>query len=133
MTKVFADTSFCQALFSKRDSAHERARQWFGESRATIVTSDYILLELGSLMSRGRARSLFVDFVACLQSDPSTEVIPASPELLEAGLMLFAERPDKEWSLTDCTSFVLMRRSDVDDALTTDHHFEQAGFHSLLS
>jgi hypothetical protein len=37
-------------------------------------------------------------------------------------------RPDKEWSLTDCISFVAMNERNITDALTSDHHFEQAGF-----
>ena len=44
----------------------------------------------------------------------------------------FAARPDKEWSLTDCISFVAMNERDITDALTSDHHFEQAGFRILL-
>jgi hypothetical protein len=52
--------------------------------------------------------------------------------MLDRGLTLFSRRPDKEWSLTDCTSFVVMQQERLTDALTTDHHFEQAGFRALL-
>ncbi len=52
--------------------------------------------------------------------------------LLDRGFELFSRRADKEWSLTDCTSFVVMREEGLTDALTTDHHFEQAGFSVLL-
>jgi len=45
---------------------------------------------------------------------------------------LYAERPDKGWSLTDCISFVVMRQQGITQALTGDHHFEQAGFTALL-
>ncbi len=45
---------------------------------------------------------------------------------------MLAERPDKEWSLVDCASFVLMRQREINEALTSDHHFEQAGFSRLL-
>jgi predicted nucleic acid-binding protein len=45
---------------------------------------------------------------------------------------ILLSRPDKEWPLTDCISFVVMRRYDIVDALTADHHFEQAGFNLLL-
>ena len=48
------------------------------------------------------------------------------------GIALYAERPDKDWSLTDCISFVVMREMDISEALTGDRHFEQAGFTVLL-
>jgi hypothetical protein len=52
--------------------------------------------------------------------------------LFEAGLRLYSDRPDKDWSLTDCTSFVVMKRLRITEALTADRHFEQAGFKVLL-
>jgi uncharacterized protein len=47
-------------------------------------------------------------------------------------MKLFAGRPDKEWSLTDCVSFVVMEAQGIREALTTDEHFIQAGFRALL-
>jgi predicted nucleic acid-binding protein len=58
--------------------------------------------------------------------------VPASPELFQRGVELFRARPDKEWSLTDCISFVVMTEKGLSEALTGDRHFEQAGFHALL-
>jgi predicted nucleic acid-binding protein len=52
--------------------------------------------------------------------------------LYEEGMKLYASRPDKEWSLTDCISFIIMQREKITGALTGDHHFEQAGFVALL-
>jgi hypothetical protein len=49
-----------------------------------------------------------------------------------AGFDLFASRPDKEWSLVDCISFVVMQQRRLKEALTTDHHFIQAGFRAML-
>ena len=58
--------------------------------------------------------------------------MPASSELMERGFDLFSRRPDKEWSLTDCISFIVMSEEGITEALTGDHHFEQAGFTILL-
>ena len=61
-----------------------------------------------------------------------TLVIPASTALMDRGIALFAARADKEWGLTDCISFVVMQEHNMTEALTADHHFEQAGFSALL-
>ena len=59
-------------------------------------------------------------------------IVPGSTALLDQGLEFFAQHADKRWSLTDCISFVVMRREGVRDALTSDHDFEQDGFRALL-
>jgi len=67
-----------------------------------------------------------------LQKDPEVTIVPASADLWQRGVALFASRPDKDWSLTDCISFVVMQERGIADGLTADHHFEQAGFVALL-
>lgn len=67
-----------------------------------------------------------------MRNDPDVTVIRVNADLFDAGLQLFADRLDKYWSLTDCISFVVMLREGITDALTGDHHFEQAGFRALL-
>lgn len=61
------------------------------------------------------------------------QIVRLTPELLDRGVSLLRNRPDKEWPLTDCISFVVMQEQGLSDALTADRHFEQAGFKSLLS
>jgi predicted nucleic acid-binding protein len=68
-----------------------------------------------------------------LDRDADTTVIPASQELFDKGVELYDARPDKQWSLTDCISFVLMEQRGITEALTADRHFEQAGFVALLA
>jgi uncharacterized protein len=55
-----------------------------------------------------------------------------SDQLFEEALKLYSSRPDKEWGLPDCISFVVMRTRGVKDALTADEHFQQAGFRAVL-
>ncbi len=59
-------------------------------------------------------------------------IVRASDELFKAGVAFYAMRPNKDWSLTDCISFHVMRDRGIREALTGDHHFEQAGFKTLL-
>jgi len=132
MRLVFADTSFYQALLNPRDSWHKTAADLSDTFRGRVLTSEYVLCKLGALMSHGHLRLLFHELVKELEAAPYVEIIPASHELFKAGLDLFANRPDKEWSLTDCVSLVLMGKYDVEEALSGDRHFEQAGFRALL-
>jgi predicted nucleic acid-binding protein len=84
-------------------------------------------------MSRGTLRGLFAELADELQSAPYVDIVPGSHERFQAGLVLFSSRPDKNWSLTDCISFALMKAYGIEEALACDHHFEQAGFRVLLT
>jgi len=74
-----------------------------------VVTSEYVLCELGALMARGQLRSLFVELVNAMRSDGHVKVVPASHERFEMAFELFSNRLDKDWSLTDCVSFTRMK------------------------
>jgi predicted nucleic acid-binding protein len=67
-----------------------------------------------------------------MRVDPAIQIIPTSAELEAAGLLMYSTHTDKEWGITDCISFAIMRERGITDALTADHHFEQAGFIALL-
>ena len=67
-----------------------------------------------------------------IRRDSRIEVVPHSGDLSEGALRLFADRSDKDWSLTDCLSFIVMDRKNIREALGADNHFEQAGFHAIL-
>lgn len=64
--------------------------------------------------------------------DVRTAVIAAEQSLMDRGLQLYSARPDKDWSLTDCISYVVMQENGLTEALTGDYHFEQAGFVAVL-
>jgi predicted nucleic acid-binding protein len=77
-------------------------------------------------------RERFMDLYRHIQLSPAIRVVPASRALLEEAINLYASRLDKDWPLTDCISFVVMGDEGITQALTGDHHFEQAGFAALL-
>jgi predicted nucleic acid-binding protein len=129
---LFADTSFYQALLNARDRYHELARELPRDTSTVVVTTEYIVMELGALMSRGTARDTYVNFVRTARESKTTILVPASSELFEKGFALFTSRPDKDWSMTDCVSFVVMNQFGINAALASDRHFEQAGFQLLL-
>jgi uncharacterized protein len=132
MKPVFLDTSYYVALFSPRDRHHNHAVDLGHSLRRPIVITEFVLLELGNALADADDRQLFVDLLPHLRRDPNALVIPATHELFQQGCDLYAKRLDKDWSLVDCTSFVVMEEHGMSDALTADHHFEQAGFTVLL-
>jgi uncharacterized protein len=133
MTRVFADTYFFLAVLNRRDQAHEACLRLYGDTSLEFVTTEWVLNEVGNASSAPATRPGFKRLIGLLERDPRVRVIPASHDSFRAGLGLYFERPDKEWSLTDCTSFCVMKDEGIQQALTGDHHFEQAGFRIALS
>lgn len=132
MTVVFADTFYYLALANPRDAAHPTARQFSATFRGTLVTTWAVLLEFADALCQAPNRAKAAEWLDLIRADPNAQVIPISDELLTGGIELYRARPDKDWSLTDCISFVVMTELGLTDALTGDHHFEQAGFRALL-
>jgi uncharacterized protein len=128
----FADTSFILALLNPKDQWHSAATAAAAELDEPVITTQWVLVELGDALSAGVNRSLFLSFVERLSNEPQWEVVEASGGWYDRGLELFQARGDKEWSLTDCISFRVMQARSITDALTNDHHFEQAEFRVLM-
>ena len=132
MTSVFLDTFFLLALVNSEDDFHQQSLSLHNAYRIGLVTTEYVLIETLDALVSGDARQAGLDIVAAIREDRSIKVVAASTELLETGIRLFASRPDKNWGITDCMSFVVMRELGITKVLTADHHFEQAGFRALL-
>ena len=132
MRTIFADSFYFFALLNDRDPAHEKAVAFLQSYRGRMVTTGWILTELGDGLADPANRPAFLATLEALQADPNITVVGFGEELLAAGIDLFRQRPDKYWSLTDCLSFVVMREEGITEALTGDKHFEQAGFLALL-
>ena len=131
MTRVFADTFYFLALLNKHDEAHAKAVS-YSSVIDKLVTTEWVVTELADGLAASRHRKMFVQTRDELLADVDAQVISFEEQLYKEGIHLFHHRADKEWSLTDCISFVAMKRESITDALTGDHHFEQAGFVALL-
>ena len=106
----------------------------FSEAHAiALVTTGWVLTELADGLSRSSNRQAFARVLRDLETDLEAIVVPPTQALFQEGVSLYNARADKDWSLTDCISFVVMRQQRLTDALTADHHFEQAGFNALLA
>ena len=132
-SKIFIDTHFVIALINERDSHHQRAvklsEQYQGWS---FVTTDAILLEVGNALGRYFRQSAIETIDYFLKTE-NAELVHLTPQLFEQAFTLYQRYQDKDWGMTDCVSFVVMREQNITMALTFDQHFVQAGFLAMMS
>ena len=131
---LFVDTGFLIALAAPRDRLHAKATALAAEVQryaVQLITTRAILLELGAALSDLPYRVTANRVLSALETDPAIDIQPIEP-LYSSALEMFIKHVDKEWSLTDCLSFVAMRNRNIQSALSADKHFEQAGFAALL-
>ncbi len=135
MEAVFVDTVAWIALLDESDFLHDQARRILDElenKKRRLVTTEFILLELGDGFSAVGKREQALKFIEVLRELDILRVIPVSQDLLGKGWELYARRPDKNWQVTDCISFIVMKEENIATAFTADKHFEQAGFIKLM-
>jgi predicted nucleic acid-binding protein len=136
VSSVFADTAYLIGLISKDDSLHSDALEYAAlieaDPRVQLVTTDAVLVKLLNGVARHgqAARESGLNLVRILQQGARIE--PQTRELLSDAMRLYSERPDKDWSLTDCISLLVMDRLGIDEALSPDQCFVQAGKKALL-
>lgn len=135
MNGVFADTGYWIALFNPRDQLHAKAvtASQVLQGRQ-IVTSQMVLTEfLNHYAALGQPFcQRAVQVVRSFQSNVNVEIVPQTDGQFAAALTLYAQRPDKEWGITDCASFLITQERGIVEALAHDDHFQQAGFTPLL-
>lgn len=131
MEPIFADTFYWLALLNPSDDWHQSALQYARQNpNIDLVITDGILDEvLNYASTRGTfMRQKALALCSRIVREPKTTVIAYTPKLRELGFSLYAQRPDKAYSLTDCISMVVMRQMDISTVLTHDKHFTQEGF-----
>ncbi|MBX3407852.1 MAG: type II toxin-antitoxin system VapC family toxin [Phycisphaeraceae bacterium] len=135
MTRVFADACYWIALLHPKEELHAAAVAARDRLRhATLYTTEEVLSEvLNRCSNRGpHWRALGVGVVEGIRKDPRVVVDEQSKRTFDGGLALYKDRPDKEYSLVDCISFLAMKHHGITDALTSDKHFEQEGLIAML-
>ncbi len=130
----FLDTSYLIALYNPKDDFHDVALRWKAKIKSTdcFYTTEAVLVELGNAWSKQASRKKAFEVITSFNNRPEIEIVELTHTLFLNALSLYGERKDKEWSLTDCVSFIVMKEQNLTFALTTDEHFKQAGFKALL-
>lgn len=129
---TFIDTLFVVALINQRDQYHGRAAELAASHDGQqFLTTDAVLLEIGNALAR-KYRQEAAEVVEDFLCSGDVEVVYLTPALFQEAFALYKAHDDKEWGLIDCVSFVVMRQAGIQDALTFDQHFVQAGFRALM-
>ncbi len=125
---IFLDTSYLLALIRKKDARHEAALTASAIHAGPFITTDLVLVELANCLSQPPYRATAAAIIEKIRSDKNTKVVPFDSEGMQQALAMYKGRPDKAWGLTDCFSFVVMKKERLKVALCFDEHFRQAGF-----
>jgi predicted nucleic acid-binding protein len=129
---VFMDTFGLIAWINTRDAEHQRVKSQLESYSGNIVTTEWVLLEFADAFSPSKAKPFAIEAIKRIHRLPMFLVVGFEPTVYQAGLDLYESRLDKDWSLTDCISFAVMTQRGLSEALTADHHFEQAGFRAVF-
>ena len=133
INRFFMDTAYVLALLNQNDRFHEQAKAILPKIRIAdeVCITETVVIEIGNSLARSN-RSLAVSFIESLYSTCNVNVLPVDSALLRSAIDFYQKRDDKEWGLTDCISFIVMEEQGLRNALTSDEHFQQAGFRALL-
>src|SRR5262249_1251980 len=129
MNSAFADTFVWLALVNSDDAWHSRVKFFLDSYAGRLLTTEWVLTELADALAGSElGRREFVSLLSDVEKGGDVTIVGSDTRLFHDAVDLYQRGLDKQWSLTDCTSFIVMERAGLRDALTGDHHFEQAGF-----
>lgn len=129
---LFIDTSAFLALEDESDKHHKEAFQFrhefLVEGHYPLITTSYILDETLTLIRSRLGIKASIDFSKAIRRSKILKILSVSKEIEQKALDLFEAYDDKDFSFTDCVSFVVMREMGIEEAFAFDRHFDQMGF-----
>jgi len=133
--QIFVDTVAWLALANKNDTLHHetiKLNQDLLSRGVHYITTDYVLTEVANSLARPPQRKAIIRFIEAIFSSKRVTILMITQERFFRAWQLYKSRRDKEWGLTDCTSFIIMEEQRLRDAFTADRHYQQAGYICLL-
>ena len=132
--RVFVDTSAYFATANRRDAHHAQASallQQLVAERRRLFTTNFILAELHALLLTRVNRAVAVQVLTEIDASQATTVVRVSARDEQRARAIIARYTDKDFSLTDATSFAVMERLGISEAFTLDQNFAQYGWTML--
>jgi predicted nucleic acid-binding protein len=133
--KVFVDTSAWLALINKSDAVHQKTRKVRDallKDNNEFVVTNYVMVEIANALCRVPHKETAVKLINFIEMTENIQVVEIDKEIFKEAWRVYSTHLDKDWSLTDCTSFEVMKERRITEAFITDKHFEQAGFNILI-
>lgn len=124
---VFVDTGGWFAYFVRRDPDHPAAVGWMRQNREPLLTTDFTLDELFTLLKLRESHRVAVAAGVALLDQRVTQLEKVAEADFRAARQVFEQYNDKKWSFTDCTSKVIMERLGITHAFAFDRHFDEFG------
>jgi len=136
LDKIFVDTAFWIALYSKKDNLHSEATDLYeisNLSKDTLFTTEEVLTEFANAFRHSRnSRNEIHGLIQKIIQNPLIKVVEQSHQSFLDGLQFFHSRLDKEYGLVDCISMNSMDKNGISEVLTCDKHFAQEGRFNVL-
>lgn len=132
---VFVDSFAWIASINKSDNYHEttlKTIETLLKRGIKLITSNYVIIETINALSKTEFRKAVIEFVNKLEKSPSVQIIKITDEMYNNAWSFYQQRMDKDWGITDCTSFEVMKMFNIKKAFTNDKHFKQAGYSLLV-
>jgi predicted nucleic acid-binding protein len=131
--KIFLDTSFLVAFYNKQDQNHSHARKFISEIDIGIsfVISDYIFDEVLTVLLVRGGKPLSIEAGRMILEDDRIDLLQIDGQVFQKTWIVYQSFKDKEWSFTDCTSYVLMKNLSISTGASFDDHFKQFGFRTV--
>lgn len=132
--RLLLDSTFIAGLINSRDQLHLQAKDFLPlvETAAEVVITEAVLIEVGNLLHSVQQRQRAAEFIDACYGTTNVTIVSVDTELLRKAVDFYRLHQDKDWGLTDCVSFVVMKERGLIMAMTADTHFQQAGFRALM-
>ncbi len=132
--RLLLDSTFIAGLINSRDQLHLQAKDFLQlvEIAAEVVITEAVLIEVGNLLHSVQHRQRAAEFIDACYGTTNVTIVSVDTQLLRKAVDFYRLHQDKDWGLTDCISFVVMKERGLIIAMTADAHFQQAGFRALM-
>jgi hypothetical protein len=124
---IFVDTGAWFAALVPNDPDHAAADEWLATNTEPLITTDYILDELLTLLKIRNEYNRAIRVGEHLLEERIAELYWVSHEDVEDAWETYQQFQDKRWSFTDCVSRAVMERLEISTAFAFDDHFRQFG------
>ncbi|MBN2534475.1 MAG: type II toxin-antitoxin system VapC family toxin [Spirochaetales bacterium] len=133
--RIFLDASFVIALLNKKDKHHHQANKLinFLFKAREVWTTELVLSEIGNALSRGNKKGGVTHFIENCFITENIKIVYTDKSLFKKALDIYNKYKDKDWGITDCVAFILMKEKEITTAFTADNYFIQAGFKIVLA